>query len=331
MTALGYRILGPCSGERKLVDWPTAFRAYAACDARARVESEAYLSAFTFGDDFGDHLRATGSTRDFAGACWTPYLWFDIDREPADGGIEAALRDARKLLVTLQDVCGVAEGAMLLFYSGSKGFHIGIMTDLWAPTPGTDFHRVARRMAENVAEIAGVLIDSSIYDKVRAFRAPNSRHPKTGRYKRHLTADALLHMSEAAILKMAESPDEFDLPELPAECADFLAADWDKATRQVKTEADARAEKLANGDAPDKLNRLTLDFIREGATVGDRHRLCYSAAANLAEMGAPLPLCAALLTEAALDCGLAPMDVRRAIQNGWLSVQPAPATEGGAP
>ena len=30
------------------------------------------------------------------------------------------------------------------------------------------------------AELAAVTIDAGIYDRVRAFRAPNSRHPKTG-------------------------------------------------------------------------------------------------------------------------------------------------------
>lgn len=90
----------------------------------------------------------------------------------------------------------------------------------------------------------------------------------------------------------------------------------------MQRETDARAGRLASGDAPNKLNRATLDFIREGASVGDRHRLLYSAAANLAELGAPLALCASLLTEAALDCGLTPTDTRRAIENGWASAQP---------
>ena len=90
----------------------------------------------------------------------------------------------------------------------------------------------------------------------------------------------------------------------------------------MRRETTARAERLASGDVPDKLNRTTLDFIRDGAAKGDRHRLCYSAAANLAELGAPLPLCVALLTEAALDAGLPPSDVRRAVENGWTSAQP---------
>lgn len=334
----GYRIVGPCSAERRLVDWSAAFRAYAECDPRARVESEAYLSAFTFGDDFAEHLRATGSTRGFAGVCWAPWLWFDIDHEPTAGGIDAALQNARKLAVALSDRYGVDDGGQLWFYSGAKGLHAGIPTALWAPAPSADFHRVARRLAETIAEAAGVLIDVSVYDKVRAFRAPNSRHPGTGRHKVRLTADELMHWGGAAILSRAEKPAPFELPDVPADSADFLVAHWDTAAVQVREQTEAAAQRRAamtDGNGAAKLNKLTLDFIRNGAAPGaigagdenrqrgaGRHRLCYSAAANLAELGAPLPLCFALLEESALDCGMPPADVRRAVENGWASMQP---------
>jgi hypothetical protein len=71
---------------------------------------------------------------------------------------------------------------------------------------------------------------------------------------------------------------------------------------------------VANGDP--KLNRQTTDFIRDGADAGDRHRLLFSAAANLGEFGCPPALAHALLTEAALDSGLSPSDVRRQIECG---------------
>ena len=334
----GYRIVGPCSAERRLVDWSNAFRAYAECDPRARVESEAYLSAFTFGNDFGEHLRATGSTRGFAGACCTPWLWFDIDREPTAGGIDAALQEARKLAVALSDHYGVDDALQLWFFSGSKGFHVGIPTALWSPAPRVDFHRVARRLAETIAEAAGVLIDVGVYDKVRAFRAPNSRHPAAGRHKLRLTVDELLHLGSAAILSRAENPEPFELPDEPGDSVNFLVAHWDTAATEVRAQTEAAAQRraaVANGNGTPKLNKLTLEFIRHGAPPGaigagdenrqrgaGRHRLCYSAAANLAELDAPLPLCFALLEESALDCGLPPSDVWRAVKGGWASMQP---------
>ena len=80
-------------------------------------------------------------------------------------------------------------------------------------------------------------------------------------------------------------------------------------------QAEAVVERHANGDGP-TLNRSTLEFMREGAVVGDRHRMLFSAAANLAEFGCPSALAHALLTEAGLDSGLPPKDVRRQIDCG---------------
>jgi len=314
----GFRVLGDCRQPRRLIDWQTAFAAYAACDPRAECHKEAYLSAFAFGADFRKHLTATGSTAGFAGPCWAPWIWFDVDRED---DLPGALDATRRLCVVLTDKLGIAEDDVLAFVSGGKGFHLGIPSAVWQPAPGRDFHRIARRFAEAAAELAGVTIDAGVYDKARCFRAPNSRHPKTGLHKRRLSVDELMHLGTDAILKLAGQPADFEVP-APTYRSEPAAALWAEAAAQVQREADARAGRLMSGDAPCKLNRATLDFIREGASVGDRHRLLYSAAANLAELGAPLPLCFALLTEAALDCGLTPTDTRRAIENGWASAQP---------
>jgi hypothetical protein len=314
----GFRVLGDCRQSRRLVDAGAALAAYAACDPRAECQREAYLSAFTFGGDFRKYLTVTGSTAGFAGPCWSPFIWFDVDRE---GDLPGALDDARRLCVVLTDSLGIAEDDVLAFLSGGKGFHLGVPSAAWQPVPGRDFHRIARRFAEAAAELAGVTIDAGVYDKVRCFRAPNSRHPKTGLHKRPLSVDGLMHLGTGAILTLAAEPADFELP-APTYRSEPAAALWAEAAEQAQREAGARAERLASGDAPNKLNRATLDFIREGASAGDRHRLLYSAAANLAELGAPLPLCAALLTEAGLDCGLTPTDTRRAIENGWASAQP---------
>ena len=314
----GFRVLGDCRQRRRLVDAGAALAAYVACDERAELTRESYLSAFQFAADLREHLESTGSTAGFSGPCWAAFIWWDIDTP--DGELGTAREHAKRLVVAVTDWLGVGEDDVLCFVSGSKGFHLGIPSSLWQPEPGRDFHKIARRFAEAVGEHAGATIDSGIYDRVRCFRAPNSRHPKTGLHKRRLSVDELMHLGTDAILKLAERPEPFELP-APTYASDTAAALWTEAAEQVRREDEARAERLAGGDAPDNLNRATLDFVREGAAQGDRHRLCYSAAANLAELGAPLPLCVALLTEAALDSGLPPSDVRRAIENGWASVQ----------
>ena len=114
------------------------------------------------------------------------------------------------------------------------------------------------------------------------------------------------------------SPAPFEVPAPPAEeaYAERLAEDWVSAADLVDRELQARAEHRATGTAT--LNRLTLDLIRDGGSVpvGDRHRLLFSAAANLAEFGCPVAFAHALLTDAGLDSGLPPSEVRRQIECG---------------
>ena len=308
---LGFRIVGPCSNERRLVDWQAAFVAYAALDERAELHREAYLSAFTFGDDFRQHLDGNGSTKGFDGVCGARFVWFDIDRTD----LEAARRDAARLCLRLIERYSLDDDGTLMFFSGSKGFHLGLPTDLWQPTASLTFPRTARRLAEGLAAAAQVAIDGGVYDKVRAFRAPNSRHPKTGLHKRALTLDELTRLSVERIQDLAREPLAFDMPTTTTR-SEQAAADWLDAVQVMEREAEAIQQRRTSGIGSTRLNRSTLDFIRHGAGSGDRHRLLFSAAANLAESRCPSELAHELLTEAALDSGLAPNEVRRQIECG---------------
>ena len=310
----GFRIVGTVEARRRLVDAGRALLAYAASDDRAELHREAYLSAFQFEDDFRAQLERTGSTRGFQGVCWSPFLWFDLDN---DSNLDAVLQDARALASLLLDrYATLADEDLLIFFSGSKGFHVGLPTSLWQPPPSPLFNHIMRRMAEQVAALARVRIDTSVYDKVRAFRAPNSRHPRTGLHKRRVFFDALLRLSVEGIKLLAERPDIFELPEVHGTDGQALV-DWQECERIVEEEAKGRARlRAAAADGSRRLNRLTLDFIRDGADLGDRHRLLFSAAANLAEFACSFELAYALLAESALDSGLPPSEVRRQIECG---------------
>lgn len=100
----------------------------------------------------------------------------------------------------------VDDDVMLLFFSGRKGFHVGLPTALWNAQPAAIFHSYAKHFATCLAGLAKVEIDTGVYDRVRLFRAPNSRHQKTGRHKRRLYADEFFRMSAADILTHADTP-----------------------------------------------------------------------------------------------------------------------------
>ena len=309
----GFRILGSCHESRRLVDADAAFVAYCGCDDRAEIERESYLSAFRFGGEFATRADQWGrlDVKGFDGASWSRWLWFDIDR--ADIG--QALADVRRLAAFVVERYSLDGDELLLFFSGSKGFHVGLPTSLWEPSASVTFHATARHLAEALAERAGVVIDAGVYDRVRPFRAPNSRHPKTGLHKRRLTFDELMGLSVDAVLQLATQAEAFDVPTFPP-VNDQAATDWREAADAVARQADAVMERRTSGAV--RLNRQTLDVIRnvEIIAAGDRHRLLFSAAANLAELGCPPALAHELLTEAGRDAGLSPSEVRRQIDCG---------------
>jgi hypothetical protein len=322
----GFRIVGPCTGDRRRVHAPTAFAAYCHCDPKAGVEREAYLSAFQFGDDFAEHLGRTGSPAGFAGSTWAPFVWCDVDRDEAAGGVARALDDTRRLVDTLDERFGVPRGVLLPFVSGGKGMHLGIPTALWAPSASADFHAVARHFVEAVAAAACVAVDAGVFDRVRAFRAPNSRHPRTGLHKRFVPVEILDAVTVKGLLDMARTPEPFDVPSTNGvESADFLVAAWDAAGQAIAEKAAAaeqRRVEIANGDRAIGVNRKTRAFLNGEVEVGERHPRLYSAAANLTEVGCPPSAVRALLTEPALDLGLPPKDVERAIENGIARAHP---------
>ena len=171
-----------------------------------------------------------------------------------------------------------------------------------------------------VRDASHVAIDPAVYGKVQPLRAPNSRHPKSGLYKRRVEIEVLDVITPRGILDLARSPEPFDAPSLAdIPSADFLAAHWDAARRVVESraaDAERRRAEIASGERVATVNRRTRDFLACEIDEGDRHRLLFSAARNLAEIGCPLRAVRELLTKPAIDSGLPPRDVERGIKCG---------------
>ena len=146
------------------------------------------------------------------------------------------------LAVFLVERYAVDPGELLIFFSGSKGFHVGLPTALWSPPPSADFHRtVRRRFAENVAELAAVTIDTGVYDRVAGFPCPELSAPED----RLAQAAAcrmtnLLGLPLERIVELSREPAPFDVP-TPTRHSDQAAADWQAAAELVAREGEAKA------------------------------------------------------------------------------------------
>jgi hypothetical protein len=151
---------------------------------------------------------------------------------------------------------------------------------------------------------------------MRLFRAPNSRHPRSGLFKRRLTLDELGFLKPEAIIELARHPVPFKIPTGPAlfmSGAEF----WEKA-RHVDARQAERRPIPVNGEA--RFSAFLRRFVRDGEVDPDRRAVStFRAAAEIAELHEAIVLDAlahALLTEAALDSGLTPSEAKRQIDCG---------------
>jgi len=322
----GLWVSGPCSETRVIVPAADAFRSYCLADSAVKVGGEAYLSAFQFGNDMRDRIDGSGNARGFDGPTWSPYLWFDIDRSPGRGGLPQALTDTRRLVACLGSEMKAPQECLLSFFSGSKGFHVGVPTALWGPEPGPIFHDTVKALARHVAAKAGVTIDTSVYDRVRLFRAPNSRHPKTGRHKVRLDPGDLSRSDAGVIQESARKPTPFEPPSQSViQRSPGLAEAWRAASasaaRSVETHELRRCDRTEGGSS--RLNDLTWTVINGGPIEeGERARSIYSAAADLGELKCPPALAEALLLERGIARGLLRHEVARQIRCGLVHGNP---------
>lgn len=307
----GFRAFGR-EDERRLTDWNKAFRAHVEADPRAATDGECYLSQFQFADEFRTHLELTGSTKRYNGPTWAGFVGFDIDRKD---NLELALTDARRLAASLEMQLGIDVDSILPFFSGSKGFHILIPTWLFNPEPSGDFHKAVRAFCCLLAAKSGIDIDTGVYAQVNLFRAPNSRHRETGLFKIPLTPADLFEVKLEVIQRMASEPREGWIPREGDQSAAAVEV-WKQATHEVAETSAATAERKSNGRKT-KLNPTTRAFLRgELPTEGDRARLLFSAAADMAEFESMDSLIHAVLVEAGLNCGLSASEVSRQISCG---------------
>ncbi|MFO0863919.1 MAG: hypothetical protein U0744_04580 [Gemmataceae bacterium] len=309
---VGTYVLGSLSSSRTLVNHAGLLSAYADGVMADKGEvREAYLSHFAFGLDLKKHHTAhRGSVAGFAGACWSKYVVLDIDRDCP----EEALADVRRLVAYLQRRYPEIEGRVIVFFSGSKGYHV-LLELSHRPQPAVGFHRTVRSLAEGLAGQAGVRIDTSIYDLAHIIRLPNTRHPKTGLYKRRIETDALFALTMQGIREIAKGPAGDGMPDAGT-CPQQLPDDW----RQAEARASGSLQtKIASRREPDtdlRAPRWFLEFFRFGVQVGERRPTLFRSAAWLTEQGAPPSLVKALLWEVACDQAIAPADVSRQIACG---------------
>jgi hypothetical protein len=310
---VGALVLGAPTSPRALVPHEDLLTAYADGAMLERGEDrEAYLSHFAFGPEMQTYYGANrSSVRGYEGPCRCRRVVLDIDRED----LGEALADTRRLVSFLHQRYPELEGDVPVWFSGRRGFHVGLEL-AHGPPPAAGFNRVCRTLCEALAAGAGVMIDEGVYDLAHIIRLPNTRHPKTGLFKRLVETDALFRLDVPGVLEHARHPAGDGIPTARS-CPAKLADDWHEAERVTARADERRAAARRDPGTPDaRAPRYFVEFYRFGVDVGERHQTLFRCAAWLTEQGAAPSLVEALLAEPGLDLGLTPKDVERQIACG---------------
>ncbi len=235
----GFVMVGGKTADRECVYAKDAYNRYCRKDPRLQdqLHRETFLSSFTFDNEFKDYLKKNNSVQGYDGPSFSDFLWFDID---SGDDLAEAQRQTKELINTLMWY-GYDRESIVIYFSGSKGFCVGITTASFGGKPSLKYHEMLKHVALGVVKQCKVLydtditIDTSIYRKVQPLRAPNTRHFKSYLYKVKLSVGELFSWSIPEIMTFAKNNFEFDAyPKREMKLQ--MCSLWDKAEKAMQDE-----------------------------------------------------------------------------------------------
>jgi hypothetical protein len=293
-------------GERQII--PNALEALGKARGRSMLpDKHYYLSAYTFDLTHLDAWKRThdGSLAGMAGNVDCRPLWITWD---IDLGRSESIIHARKLVDVLTE--RYSAGCVMVNLSGSKGVHIRLR--LGGPEGGKRLPAITKRFAEAVGRLAGVPIDSSIYDISRIIRLPNVLHESSGLYAIPITVGELQLESPDELWAKATRQRFMPMDWWPA--SGSILADWQGA---VDADAATVAKPRANSSEPRvRLNMAVEDVLAKGLGTDGRKLKLFRSAANMGELPTRESLIHAVLLPIARHAGLDDRTALKQITDG---------------
>lgn len=229
-------------------------------------EAERYYSLFTFDESFVEYVKVQGTVMNFKGKAWCECFWIDLDNKD----LNKSHSDTILLVKKLNEIYGLSTSDMFIYFSGNKGFHIGIHSKVFGGFEASiELPDRIKILAETVCK--GVeSFDSSIYEKVRIFRKENSKNWKSNLYKIEISYEELLMGLDTIKIK-AEKPREFIRKKSISSIYvnELLAKEWNNILN-----TDLTAPTAKEGAKEDR------EFWKP-TEDGDRHKQLYRQAAQL--------------------------------------------------
>lgn len=152
-------------------------------------EHEAHISSFIHTDEFKNHIEATGAVAQYNGGVWSKTVYFDFDNKE---NVAIAWREAYSFVNSLVNLYKIPVDNIYVYFSGSKGFHVGLDARYLGITDIINFE-VPYKLKAFAILLAKKFnlncLDFQIYHPTALIRMPFSKHPKTGLYKSLLSKE----------------------------------------------------------------------------------------------------------------------------------------------
>lgn len=160
-------------------------------------EFECYTTLFLYNKEILEYMKKNirkgkPSVGGYEGKVQGPFFVIDMDSE----NLKEALEVLRQIATFLLEYWGLSQESLLVYFSGSRGFHILLDTRIFGKIePSRNLHMVFSEIRKGIVGWSKVkkreIVNHTIKDKVRLFRVVNTINAKSGLYKVQLTLEEL--------------------------------------------------------------------------------------------------------------------------------------------
>ena len=224
------------------------------------IDKDTYMSLYDFDDSIKEYFGKHNSLSGFDGLVYMPDEFIlDVDGKDVDD-----LENARQKTIGLTMLLDDIDIPYRLYFSGNKGFHVGIPGNAFRWKPDKNLHLKVKDALTN----AGVFdyADPSVTDKIRLIRVVNTKNLKAQLWKIPITKKDINEKDIATHLKtIARKPGKiitFDL-----ECDPV----FDVLERNQVNEETKIPQFISQGRNPDPVNYPCISSMLSSNAQGERH------------------------------------------------------------
>jgi len=220
--------------------------------------------------------KNNGSLKGYSGSCYSDVVPIDLD---SSEDLNDALRDCRGLIGELESQYGVNPNSLVLYFSGSKGFHVEIPIVLFGDIqPSSSLPYIFKEIA-NSFNIQS--LDPSIYHRNAIWRISNTINTNSGLYKIPLSIHQINTSKIDEIQTLARVPNTSYNP--------INYEDWNVVPEMAEIWAQAE-EKLGDNRKPAKEyifndNSQNRAVYHDGVQEGNRNNRAFEIARELKGKG----------------------------------------------